>query len=122
LHGRKNSAEIAEILKQMHIGILTSEFEGMPRVIIEVLTTGRPVVALHLPQLEPVVKDLESGFLVPRSTDQVEVLGRRIVETYQLMRNGALTPERVVKAVVAYSPQALLGKIFADHRRLHDLG
>jgi hypothetical protein len=50
------------------------------------------------------------------------VLGRRIVETYQLMRNGALTPERVVQAVVAYSPQALLGKIFADHRRLHDLG
>jgi hypothetical protein len=44
------------------------------------------------------------------------------IETYQLMRNGALTPGRVVKAVVAYSPQALLGKIFADHRRLYDLG
>ncbi len=120
-HGRKNSIEIAAILKEMHVGILTSEFEGMPRVVMEVLTTGRPVVALHLPQLESVLKNGVSGFLIERTPDHVTHQAERIVEAYELMKSGRITPETVAMAVADFTPQALLGKIQRDHRRLHGL-
>ena len=57
---------MAATLGSAHAGILTSEFEGMPRCVLETLAVGRPVVAMHLPQLEAVIRDGQSGFLVPR--------------------------------------------------------
>jgi glycosyltransferase involved in cell wall biosynthesis len=120
-HGRKTSAEIAALLGEMHIGILTSEFEGMPRIVMEVLTTGRPVVALHLPQLQAVVKDAESGFLVARSPQQIEDLAKRIILTYEMMKDGRFNPEKVARVVEPFSPRTLLGKIFEQHRQLHSL-
>lgn len=121
LHGRKNSTELAALLGSMHIGILTSEFEGMPRVVMEALTTGRPVVALHLPQLEKVIKDFESGFLIPRSTQQIDIAAQRIALTYEMMRDGRITPARVARCVEGFSPRLLLSKIFDDHRHLQGI-
>ena len=66
-HGFKDAAGMAATLASAHAGILTSEFEGMPRFVLETLAVGRPVVAMHLPQLEAVIHDGESGFLVPRT-------------------------------------------------------
>ncbi len=120
-HGRKTSVEIGKMMEGFHVGILTSDFEGMPRIVMETLTAGRPVVALHLPQLEQVIMDGSSGFLVPRTDQQVELLATRILETYEMMRDGRITPSRVAEAVKAFSPQALLGKIWADHRRIAGL-
>ena len=65
--GFKDAKGIAEVLANAHAGILTSEFEGMPRCVLETLAVGRPVVAVHLPQLETVIHDGESGYLVPRN-------------------------------------------------------
>ena len=55
-HGFKDAAGMAATLASAHAGILTSEFEGMPRFVLETLAVGRPVVAMHLPQLEPVIR------------------------------------------------------------------
>ncbi len=120
-HGRKNSIEIAGMLQGFHLGILTSDFEGMPRVVMETLTAGRPVVALHLPQLEQVIIDGRSGFLIARAPDQIDVQAARLHEAYQMMRDGRMTPEGISATVVPFSPQALLGKIWADHRRIAGL-
>jgi glycosyltransferase involved in cell wall biosynthesis len=120
-HGVLDSKGIAALLEGFHLGILTSDFEGMPRVVMEMLTAGRPVVALHLPQLEQVIHDRQSGFLVPRTDDHVEVQAGRLIEAYERMRGGAITPESVAKAVEPFSPQALLGKIWRDHRAIHGL-
>jgi len=120
-HGRKNSIEIAAMLRAFHLGILTSDFEGMPRVVMETLTAGRPVVALHLPQLEQVIVDGRSGFLVPRSDDQVDVLAARLLEAYEMIRDGRMSTEGITEMVKPFSPQALLGKIWADHRRIAGL-
>jgi glycosyltransferase involved in cell wall biosynthesis len=120
-HGRKNSAEIGQMLEGFHLGILTSDFEGVPRVVMETLTAGRPVVALHLPQLEQVIFDGRSGFLIAREGDHVDVQAARLLDGYALMREGQITPEGVAEAVKPFSPQALLGKIWADHRRIAGL-
>lgn len=117
-HGRKTSSEIAELLRSMHVGLLTSDFEGMPRVVMETLTAGRPVVALHLPQLEAVIRDGQSGFLVQRGAEELAVQADRICETYVMARTGQITPAGISAAVSNFSPQVLLGRIYADHRDL----
>ena len=120
-HGRKNSIEIAELLQGFHLGILTSDFEGMPRVVMETLTAGRAVVALHLPQLEQVILDGKSGFLIPRTGNHIDLHAAKLLEAYEMMRDGRMTVESITAAVKPFSPQALLGKIWADHRRIAGL-
>jgi len=120
-HGSKTSPEVAELMRSMHMGILTSDFEGMPRFVMELLTSGRPAVALHLPQLEAVVKDGVTGYLIPRGPDQIAQQAARIGDAYKLIQAGELVPETIREYVEPFSPQSLLGKIWGDHRELHGL-
>lgn len=120
-HGVMKSPEIASLMQRCQMGLLTSDFEGMPRFVMELLTSGRPAVCLHLPQLEAVLRDGETGFLIPRGPDQVSEQARRMLETYKLIRNGSLDPTVIRAAVEPFSPESLLGKIWNDHRRLHGL-
>lgn len=120
-HGIMASPQIAEVMARCQMGILTSDFEGMPRFVMELLTSGRPAVCLHLPQLEDVIRDGETGFLIPRGPDQVQDQARRMLETYELAQAGKLDPATLRQAVEPFSPQSLLGKIWSDHRRLHGL-
>jgi glycosyltransferase involved in cell wall biosynthesis len=120
-HGIMASPQIAEVMARCQMGILTSDFEGMPRFVMELLTSGRPAVCLHLPQLEDVIRDSETGFLIRRGPDQVQEHARRMLETYELARGAKLSPMTLRQAVEPFSPQSLLGKIWRDHRRLHGL-
>ena len=118
LHGRKPAAEVAAVIRSIDVGLLTSEFEGMPRFVIECMASGRPVVALHLPQLERIFKAGVSGTLVPRSDDQVQAIARGIAEVWAGIKAGRFVPERVADCVEAHRPTTLLKAIFNDHRRL----
>ena len=69
LHGFKSATGVADVLSHVHAGILTSEFEGMPFSVLETLGSGRPVCAIHLPQLASVIREGLSGTLVARSGD-----------------------------------------------------
>jgi len=117
-HGRQPATEVAKIVSHIDIGLLTSEFEGMPRFVIECMASGRPVVALHLPQLEKITRDAVSGYLVPRSDDQVRVIAQRIADTWAGIKAGQFDPEKVADCVDAHRPTTLLKKIWNDHRRL----
>src|SRR5204863_7376864 len=94
-HGFKDAAGMAETLASAHAGILTSEFEGMPRCVLETLAVGRPVVAMHLPQLEAVIRDGQSGFLVSRSgslDDDADNLARKLLNAHDLVASGRMDP------------------------------
>lgn len=117
-HGRKPATEVAKIIGYADIGLLTSEFEGMPRFVIECMASGRPVVALHLPQLERITRDRVSGFLVPRSNEQIELIAQRIADTWAGIKSGQFVPEVIADCVDAHRPATLLKKIWNDHRRL----
>ena len=47
------------------IFVLTSEREGLPRVILEAMLMGKPVVASKIPGVVELVIEGETGFLVP---------------------------------------------------------
>lgn len=118
LHGKVKAEQLAQIISDLHIGILTSDFEGMPRSVMEFLGSGRPVVALHLPQLEAVIHEGQSGILVPRGPEMVTAMATAIARLHGQIISGQITPEHVADAVEDYRPEKLLGLLYADHRRM----
>jgi glycosyltransferase involved in cell wall biosynthesis len=122
-HGFKDAAGMAATLASVHAGILTSEFEGMPRFVLETLAIGRPVVATHLPQLEAVIRNGESGFLVPRSdsrTDMIERLAHRFIDTRNALAAGGMSPARIAAAIGTFTPGTQLARVFRYHQEIQN--
>jgi len=122
-HGFKDATGMAATLASAHAGILTSEFEGMPRCVLETLALGRPVVAMHLPQLEPVIEQGVSGFLVARagSTDDLtETLAQRFVDVRNAIEAGEMNPVLISNAVKAFTPATQLARVFRYHQEIQD--
>jgi glycosyltransferase involved in cell wall biosynthesis len=122
-HGFKDAAGMAATLARAHAGILTSEFEGMPRFVLETLAVGRPVVAVHLPQLEPVIHDGDSGFLVTRAgaaDDMAEALAQRFIDIRDAMDVGKMDPVRIAGTVKAFTPGTQLARVFRYHQEIQD--
>ena len=124
-HGFKDATGMAETLAGVHAGILTSTFEGMPRCVLETLAVGRPVVATHLPQLDAVIHDRESGFIVPRDAPQDE-LAERLADRFLDLRNAILNkqidPGAVARKVDPFTPRTQLARVFHFHREIQRPG
>lgn len=123
LHGFKNAQGVADVLAHVHAGILTSEFEGMPFSVLETLGVGRPVCAIHLPQLRSVIKDGVSGYLVDRSAstdDMADRLSDAFVAMRGKMRSGEVTPDTVAHEIRDFTPERQLAICYANHRELQD--
>jgi glycosyltransferase involved in cell wall biosynthesis len=123
LHGFKTAAGVADVLANVHAGILTSEFEGMPFSVLESLSAGRPVVAAHLPQLEAVIKDDVSGKLIQRlnSIDaDADAISDGFVRIHALIKSGKITPEQVHAQILDFTPERQIGKAYENHRRIQD--
>ncbi|UTD28273.1 glycosyltransferase family 4 protein [Bradyrhizobium sp. WD16] len=122
-HGFKDAIGMAATLAGAHCGILTSEFEGMPRFVLETLAVGRPVVATHLPQLEAVIRDGKSGFLVPRSESRevmIEQLAGRFVEIRGAIVRGALDPVGIAEEIESFTPGTQLARVFRYHQEIQN--
>jgi glycosyltransferase involved in cell wall biosynthesis len=122
-HGFKDAAGMAATLASVHAGILTSEFEGMPRYVLETLAVGRPVVAVHLPQLEPVIHDGRSGFLVHRvgaTGDMAETLAERLMDVRSAIGSGKMDHMRIADAISDFTPGKQLARVFRYHQELQN--
>lgn len=122
-HGFKDALGMASTLASAHAGILTSEFEGMPRCVLETLAVGRPTVAVHLPQLESVIHDGQSGYLIPRSNsrdEMVEALANRFVDIRDAIDNRTLDPMRVADAIANFTPATQLARVYTYHQQIQD--
>ena len=109
------------LMSQCHAGILTSWFEGMPCYLLELLSVGRPIVAVSLPQYGLVVED---GRAVIWSTATltlsrlIEALSERFLATWSAIRSGAMTPDAIHAQIIPFSVDAQLKGHFARHQRL----
>ncbi|EKS28290.1 glycosyltransferase family 4 protein [Afipia felis] len=122
-HGFKDATGMAATIASAHAGILTSEFEGMPRCVLETLAIGRPVVAMHLPQLESVIHDDVSGYLVPREgslDDMAEMLTERFLAVRMDIANGRMQPEAVAASIESFTPGTQLARVYHYHQEIQN--
>jgi len=122
-HGFKDAAGMAATLASVHAGILTSEFEGMPRFVLETLAVGRPVVAMHLPQLEPVIHEGVSGFLVARTGDRddmAEALAQRFIDVRDAIDAEKMDAVRIAGAIENFTPGMQLARVFRYHQEIQN--
>jgi glycosyltransferase involved in cell wall biosynthesis len=68
--------DVDQILAQVQVSLLVSNWEGFPLSILEAMRAGLPVVASSVGGIGESVRDEESGYLVPRG--DVELLRDRI--------------------------------------------
>jgi len=61
--GRRN--DIASILRDSHVVCLPSYREGLPKALLEALSSGRPIVTTDVPGCREVCNDGTNGLLVP---------------------------------------------------------
>jgi len=80
--------DVAEILRCMDVFVLTSLWEGLPRVYLEALALGVPVVGTRVDGAEEVVKDGVNGFLL----DPGDIAGMAAKVQVLLSRRLSLSP------------------------------
>jgi glycosyltransferase involved in cell wall biosynthesis len=69
--------DVEELMALMDIFVLTSLREGLPRVLVQAVAVGIPLVAFNVDGVSEIIKDNHNGFLIrPRDVEQ---LANRIV-------------------------------------------
>jgi glycosyltransferase involved in cell wall biosynthesis len=119
LHGALMPEGVAAVMRQAHIGILVSHFEGMPCFLLELLASGRPFGGLHLPQFGQVVENGINGRMVERA-DTMEENERRVVEAivaqWDDIRDGKVDPGQVHARIIPWSIENQMGRLFTALR------
>jgi glycosyltransferase involved in cell wall biosynthesis len=57
--------DVDAILRQVDVGVISSDWEGMPLFVFECMAAGAPLVATAVGGLPDIVTDEETGLLVP---------------------------------------------------------
>ena len=122
LHGFKRpQTVVAAIIAKCHAGVLTSFFEGMPCYLLEVLSVGRPIVAIRLPQYDIVVEEGVNECMIERSADEaatIRELADRFLAIWSGIQSGRFNPGAIHAKVEPFSIDALLAGHFARHEKL----
>ena len=120
-HGIRTPSEVAAIMRTAHAGLITSFFEGMPCYLLEMLASGRPVVAIALPQFAQVIVPGVSGELVERDASPAvssERLAQRLLDMALDIEGGRVDPDLIASRVRSFSVDAQLRRLFACHEAL----
>jgi glycosyltransferase involved in cell wall biosynthesis len=80
-----NRSDIYDILKECHIFVLSTDWEGLPLTILEAMCLGLPVVASDVGGISEAIENGKSGFLFP--PNNIDTLRHQLV---QLIENPLL--------------------------------
>lgn len=108
--GLLDHSEIAGLLAEADLFVLTSHSEGIPVAVMEAMATGTPVLAPRVTGLPELVEEGESGWLVDSSSAEAIAEGMEIALTNPEARESASRAAR--KTVLAeYDMVANAGKL-----------
>ena len=110
--GHQDAATMPQVLQRAHVVCLPSYYrEGVPKVLLEAASTGRPIVTTDVPGCREIVAHEENGFLVPpQDADALaerlqqllddEALRRRMGRAGRARVESTFTAEQVAAAIV----------------------
>jgi glycosyltransferase involved in cell wall biosynthesis len=100
--------DVPDLLKTFDVFLLTSLWEGLPRVLVEAALSGVPIVASNVDGVPEVAQDGENGFLVtPGDTD---AMADRVVD---------LLRDQTLRRTMGQCGRAL-AESFSVEKMLHD--
>jgi glycosyltransferase involved in cell wall biosynthesis len=120
-HGALNTLHVAEVIRSVHCGMLTSKTEGLPCFLLETLASGRCFGSVMLPSLVPFVLEGETGLLVERAGDtpqSAEAIAAGLETIWQGIKAGAYDPDGIAARVEPYAARRLFKIIFEHHARI----
>jgi glycosyltransferase involved in cell wall biosynthesis len=114
--------DIAEVLAALDVVVLTSLWEGLPRVLVQAATTGVPSVTFDVEGAHEIVRDGVTGYVVPSKdvallTDRVQRLladperARTMGQAARSMVHDGWTIETMVAEIAA-----LYEELWAERR------
>lgn len=110
--GSKSPIEIAQLMNIADLFLLTSDFEGMPCVVLEALACGLPVVATNAGEIPLVVKDGISGKVI--SSRNPEDIAKAVFDVNTSPPSASSCQE----AVVNYSNDKVLSFFYEELRKI----
>ena len=84
LLGRLPHAEIAELMSSALGFVIPSRYEGNPKVVIEALSAGLPVIATSAQGLNEIVRDGVNGLLVDADAESIANAMQRLMDDPEL--------------------------------------
>ena len=96
-------------------------FEGMPCYLLEVLSVGRPVVAIRLPQYDLVIEEGVSSCMIERFQDKsttVDQLADRLLDIWSKICHAQIYPDIIHAKAEPFSIRSQLERHFARHSSL----
>jgi glycosyltransferase involved in cell wall biosynthesis len=89
--------DVPQLTQAFDIAVLASRYEGMGRVLLEAQAAGKPVVAMNAGGMVDIVKDGQTGYLVPVGDARAfaEALERLITDAALRARMGQAAVEWV---------------------------
>lgn len=116
--GWATSATVREKIIASHMMVLPSFAEGLPVVLMEALALSRPVISTYIAGIPELVKEGESGWLVPAGS--VEALAKRLemalkLPTQDLEKMGKIGANYVEQLHSIKSEVKILAQIFQKH-------
>ncbi|MFO1238232.1 MAG: glycosyltransferase [Alphaproteobacteria bacterium] len=120
-HGALLPEGVAAVMRQVHMGILVSHWEGMPCFLLELLASGRPFGGLRLPQFDQVIAEGVNGRMVERGATVEEseaVVAGAILQQWADIRAGKVDPQKVHEKIVPWSVDNQLTRLFTALREI----
>ena len=99
-----------------HIVCLPSYREGLPKILIEAASCGRPIVTTDVPGCREVVTDGENGYLVPAKNAEAlkDALVKLIRDEEKRIKMGKASRE---KAVSCFSNEIVNDRIYSIYQK-----
>ena len=112
--GRRS--DMPEIFAEAHIVCLPTAYgEGVPKVLIEAASCGRPIVATDAPGCREIVVDGKNGILVPvRDVDALVLAICKLLDSPVLRRQMGQSGRQLVKE--EFSLEKVIGETLAIYR------
>jgi glycosyltransferase involved in cell wall biosynthesis len=109
--------DVADLLAAASVGVLSSDFEGMPLAVLEYMAAGLPVVATAVGGVPEIVREGETGFLVaPRDPAALAERVSRLLGDPALARDMGERGRRRQRE--AFSRQTMVGAVTTLYERL----